>query len=175
MAMHQGPSSAGDAAPPDLMYPGRVCAPAVTALQLRWARRKDRSIMAQLLKCLQGFLLWVWQWRKRLEGLAFCCTKGKIWNPRREKQALLWDKMLAGKCNYFFLFSFLRANGLPWKHGSVTALLAPAETSELTGDSVGHWRWYSADCTPKAISRTADSCRMATDGSQSFLLLIKQS
>ncbi|KAM6204854.1 lysoplasmalogenase TMEM86A [Sarcoramphus papa] len=28
---------------------------------------------------------------------------------------------------------------------------------------VGHWQWYIADCTQKAISKTADSYRIATD------------
>lgn len=98
----QSQAALGDAAPSDLARWGRVRALALAALQLWWVKRKDRSIMVWVFKHLQGLLLWA----KEMFGGAFCFIKRKMWNPMREKQSLLWDKMLAGK-SYFFFFAFI--------------------------------------------------------------------
>lgn len=72
--------------------------------------------------------------------------------------------MLAGKC-YFFAFISER-QWTTLKALVCDSSFGPAETFEfLIGLTmlVIHWQWYVADGTQKAISKTADSYRIATD------------
>lgn len=66
---------------------------------------KTDPLWFRFLSICKGFFCEFLQKRKCLEGLAFCYTKRKIRNLRREKQSLLWDKMFSGKYDIFAFIS----------------------------------------------------------------------
>lgn len=68
---------------------GKMPALAFIAVKPWWAKWKDRSIVVEVFKHLQGVLSWVRAQEMSREKLAFCHIQRKIWNPRREKQSLL--------------------------------------------------------------------------------------